>query len=73
MLRKARAEDGSVCHISTLWDTFFEGGREHRCGIDELHGCARWLCLHKHVRMVLLDGCACISKYAWLHYMAVLA
>lgn len=31
MLRKARAEDGSVCHISTLWDTFFEGGREHRC------------------------------------------
>lgn len=30
MLRKARAEDGSVAHVSTLWDTFFEGGREHR-------------------------------------------
>lgn len=29
MLRKAR-DDGSVCHVSTLWDTFFEGGRDHR-------------------------------------------
>lgn len=29
MLRKAR-EEGSVCHVGTLWDTFFEGGRDHR-------------------------------------------
>eukprot|EP00775_Hariotina_reticulata_P012625 gene12625-12755_t len=29
MLRKAR-DEGSVCHVGTLWDTFFEGGRDHR-------------------------------------------
>jgi E1A/CREB-binding protein len=47
MLRKARAEDGSVCHISTLWDTFFEGGREHRCAHGcVMHGSAKRLCLH---------------------------
>lgn len=31
MLKKAKHEDGSVVHVSTLWDTFFEGGRDHRC------------------------------------------
>jgi E1A/CREB-binding protein len=29
MLRTAKAE-GIVCHLSTLWDTYFEGGRDHR-------------------------------------------
>eukprot|EP00879_Flechtneria_rotunda_P004691 GHRR01004955.1.p1 GENE.GHRR01004955.1~~GHRR01004955.1.p1 ORF type:complete len:1088 (+),score=359.45 GHRR01004955.1:402-3266(+) len=38
MLRKAR-EDGSVCHIGTLWDTYFEGGRDHRlekCSVTQI-------------------------------------
>lgn len=30
MLRRSK-EEGIVTHISTLWDTFFEGGRDHRC------------------------------------------
>lgn len=29
MLKKAR-EEGSVTHVTTLWDSFFEGGRDHR-------------------------------------------
>ena len=29
MLRKAR-EEGLVQHVTTLWDTYFEGGRDHR-------------------------------------------
>lgn len=29
MLRKAK-DEGIVVHISTLWDTYFEGGRDHR-------------------------------------------
>lgn len=29
MLRKAR-DEGTVCHVTTLWDSFFEGGRDHR-------------------------------------------
>ena len=29
MLRKAR-EEGTVTHVTTLWDSFFEGGRDHR-------------------------------------------
>jgi E1A/CREB-binding protein len=30
MLRKAR-DEGTVAHVTTLWDSFFEGGRDHRC------------------------------------------
>lgn len=29
MLKQAR-EEGIVVHLSTLWDTYFEGGRDHR-------------------------------------------
>jgi hypothetical protein len=29
MLKKAK-EEGSVVHVTTLWDSFFEGGRDHR-------------------------------------------
>ena len=29
MLKKAK-EEGSVTHVTTLWDSFFEGGRDHR-------------------------------------------
>ncbi len=29
MLKMAR-EEGIVVHLSTLWDTYFEGGRDHR-------------------------------------------
>lgn len=29
MLRQAQVE-GSVTHLSNLWDTFFDGGRDHR-------------------------------------------
>jgi E1A/CREB-binding protein len=29
MLRRAR-EEGTVTHVTTLWDSFFEGGRDHR-------------------------------------------
>eukprot|EP00878_Enallax_costatus_P007519 GHUV01007875.1.p1 GENE.GHUV01007875.1~~GHUV01007875.1.p1 ORF type:complete len:926 (+),score=290.96 GHUV01007875.1:200-2779(+) len=39
MLKKARQEDGSVVHVSTLWDTFFEGGRDHRlekCSVTQI-------------------------------------
>lgn len=29
MLRRAK-DEGIVTHLSTLWDTYFEGGRDHR-------------------------------------------
>jgi E1A/CREB-binding protein len=29
MLKQAKVE-GSVTHVTTLWDSFFEGGRDHR-------------------------------------------
>ncbi len=29
MLKMAK-EEGIVSHLSTLWDTYFEGGRDHR-------------------------------------------
>jgi hypothetical protein len=34
MLRRAR-DEGSVAHISTLWDSYFEGGRDHRCALRQ--------------------------------------
>lgn len=29
MLKRAK-EEGIVTHLSTLWDMYFEGGRDHR-------------------------------------------
>ncbi len=33
MLRRAR-EEGNVAHVSTLWDSFFDGGRESRPAVE---------------------------------------